>query len=124
MNVNSIEWVLGLIVLSGVFFLLPKTSQRQGLFALCSFGFLATQVPTAAAWAVLAGFLATGYLVVRILIKNPSQLVFAVYLSALIGSFVFIKQYSFLKAILPAALFERTVVVVGLSYMLFRQIHL
>jgi alginate O-acetyltransferase complex protein AlgI len=124
MNVNSIEWVLGLLALSGVFFLLPRTWQRQGLFALCSFGFLATHVANAAAWAVLAGFLATGYLAVRVLARHPSRLVFTAYLSLLIGSFVFIKQYSFLKVLLPAALFERAVVVVGLSYMLFRQIHL
>ena len=68
-------------------------------------------------------FWGSGYLVVRVLQVYPRQIVFFCYLFVLVAAFAFLKQYAFLKAILPDSLFQRTVALVGLSYLLFRQIH-
>jgi D-alanyl-lipoteichoic acid acyltransferase DltB (MBOAT superfamily) len=119
MNVCSIEWVSLLFLVSGVFFLLRPVWLRQTMLALCSLGFLATQVPDARGWLALAVFLAAGYVAARFFQRHPSRAGFLAYLLVFI-----IKQYDFVKSLLPASFFQRGVALVGLSYMLFRQIHL
>jgi alginate O-acetyltransferase complex protein AlgI len=123
MSVASIGWILGLLTVSAVFFLLRNVRHRQALFALCSFFFLASQSLDAYAWALLAAFLSSGYLVGKTLSRRPNGVVLVTYLCVLVGIFVFIKQYAVLTSVLPATFFERKIVLVGLSYMLFRQIH-
>jgi alginate O-acetyltransferase complex protein AlgI len=123
MNVASLEWVLGLLIVSACFFHLPRVRHRQTLFSLCSFAFLAMQSLTWSAWVLLLAFLVAGYGSAKLLSRRPSRLLLAAYLSALIGVFVFVKQYSFLTFLLPGRAFEHKFVLVGLSYMLFRQIH-
>lgn len=124
MDVCSIPWLLGLVLASAVFFFLPEVRPRQVALALCSLGFLATQVPNVSGWIALVVFLAAGYLAVRIIRRFPSRVVLFWYLLVLVGAFVYIKQYAFLQFLLPAAVLHHTVMVVGFSYMLFRQIHL
>src|SRR6185436_16828493 len=46
------------------------------------------------------------------------------YLVGLVAAFLVIKQYAFLKAVAPPALFHDEIRIIGFSYMLFRQIHL
>lgn len=124
MNVASLEWVASLLVVSAFFFLISGLRARQALLAACSLGFFAAQSPQWAGCVYLIAFFLIGYGVAHQLAKKPSQALLVAYLVLLIGSFVFIKQYSFLTGLLPASLFEYKVVVVGISYMLFRQIHL
>lgn len=124
MNVCSIEWLLGLTLVSAVFSLLPSLRQRQGFFALCSFGFLSTQVAGLRAWGVLFLFLGTGFLVAKRLTIKPARRLIFFYLIILVMSFCYIKQYSFFKAFISLNFFPNGLIVVGLSYMLFRQIHL
>src|SRR5581483_947414 len=122
MNVCSIEWVGCLLLLSALFFWLENLRLRQGLLAACNGAFLATIVPDLRGWMALAMFLALGYGAALLIRHWPRKAFLAAYLTALVGLFLFLKQYAFLKAILPEALFPRAVVIVGLSYMLFRQI--
>src|SRR5688572_14084058 len=100
MNVASIEWVAGLLAVSAVFFLLPRLWHRQALFAVCSFGFLATQGMDWAAWTALAVFLASGYAAAKALARSPNGAVLWAYLVVLVAGFIFVKQYSFLKSVL------------------------
>jgi len=123
MNVASLEWIVALLIVSAVFFALEDIRHRQVLFAICDGAFLVTQSLGAWAWGVLAAFLVTGYVAGSSLAKRPSQMVLALYLCTIVGAFLVIKQYSFLLGIVPASVFEKKIVVVGLSYMLFRQIH-
>jgi D-alanyl-lipoteichoic acid acyltransferase DltB (MBOAT superfamily) len=81
-------------------------------------------VPDVAAWVTLIVFLTSGYLAARLLQAFPRRSVLLAYLVALILCFIVIKQYAFIKPVLPATIASHVVVVVGLSYMLFRQIHL
>lgn len=123
MNVCSIEWVAGLLLVSAFFFCLPGIRLRQGLLAACNAGFVATLVPNPAAWVALILFLALGFGVARLLLVYRKKAVLVVYLAALLVSFVVLKQYAFAKILLPDAWFTHGIAVVGLSYMLFRQIH-
>jgi D-alanyl-lipoteichoic acid acyltransferase DltB (MBOAT superfamily) len=124
MSVASLEWIFGLIAVATVFFLLPRTSHRQMCLAVCSAIFLVFQGLDEYGWAALFIFLGAGYLVASALARRPSRAILTVYLLILVAGFIVIKQYSFVTLFVPSILFRRKVVVVGLSYMLFRQIHL
>ncbi len=123
MSVCSIEFLLLLLLVSAAFFWLPGVRSRQVLLALCNAGFLYSLVPDAIAWVALGLVLGTGYAVTKVLLVHPRRPILAAYLGLLLAAFLILKQYEFVRVLLPASLFERTVAVVGLSYMLFRQIH-
>ena len=123
MSVCSIEFLLLLMFVSAGFFWLPGVRSRQVLLAFCNAGFLYSLVPNAVAWVALGLVIGTGYAITKVLLAHPRRSIFAAYLGLLLAAFLILKQYEFLKIFLPPALFERSVIVVGLSYMLFRQIH-
>ncbi len=93
----------------------------------------------AASWAALAIFLGSGYLMARVLRRWPSHWLFSLYLVVLVAAFVVLKQYPVLGWVLPQvwgqSLLEslgmpirngvllHVIRILGLSYMLFRQIH-
>jgi D-alanyl-lipoteichoic acid acyltransferase DltB (MBOAT superfamily) len=81
-------------------------------------------VPDTAAWIALILFLGVGYLVAKVVLIRRQKAIVVIYFVCLVAAFLFIKQYAFLKAVLPATLFERVIAATGWSYMLFRQIHL
>ncbi len=127
MNVASPGFLVGVLVFAVLIFLLPPGRPRQLLFAACSAGFLATYVPNLASWAALAAFVLSGYfaaLAARKLAGAKSYSPFlASYVALLVGAFLLLKRYRFLEALVPPRLFHSSLVIIGLSYMLFRQIH-
>jgi alginate O-acetyltransferase complex protein AlgI len=123
MSVCSIEFLLALLLASGIFFWLPGVRARQLFLATCSGAFLYSHLPDSAAWIALAIFVVTGYAAALILRVYPRGLLLGGYVALVVAAFVVLKQYDFLKAVLPPTVFARTIAVVGLSYMLFRQIH-
>ena len=123
MNVCSIEFILLLLAASAVLFWLPTVHLRQAFLALLNFGFLYTQVPNVTDWMVLVIFLVSGYALACLLKSHPYRWLLAVYITALVAVFLVLKRYEFLKPLLPVSLLAHTVEVVGLSYILFRQIH-
>lgn len=123
MSVCSIEFLTILIGLSGVFFLIPGLRQRQTTLSLCNAAFLSSQVPDAAGWIALGLFLATGYVTTRLLIAYPRKALLASYLGLLLATFLIVKKYDFVATLLPQSIFGHGIVIIGLSYMLFRQIH-
>ena len=102
---------------------LPGVRSRQLLLAGCGAGFFASQGPSPISYAALASFLLSGYGVARLLRARPNRAIFAGYMALLVVSFVVLKKYEFLKAIVPPNILGHPLGVVGLSYMLFRQIH-
>jgi D-alanyl-lipoteichoic acid acyltransferase DltB (MBOAT superfamily) len=122
MNVAGLQFLLALLLLSAVFFYVPKCQWRQGLLALCNFAFLYPFIPNAISWLALSLFLLSGYLVAHILRKRPSTMLFAAYIVALIAAFGVIRKYDLVTAHLPASFAAHAVTIVGFSYMLFRQI--
>jgi alginate O-acetyltransferase complex protein AlgI len=122
MNVCSIEWVVCLLVLSALFFLIPGLRLRQMLLFACSLSFVATMVPNTLGWIALIAFAGLGWVTITLLRHFPRKIILVLYLVILLSAFVVLKQYAIIKALLPAALFQRIIATVGWSYMLFRQI--
>ena len=122
MSLASLEFLVALLLLSAIFFYLPGRQWRQGLLATCNAGFLYLLVPNAESWIALGLFLLSGYVVSLLLRKWPSHILFSIYLIALVAAFLVIRKYDLVTANLPESLAVHAVTIVGLSYMLFRQI--
>ena len=123
MTLASLQALLALLLVSGVFVFLPGVRSRQGLLAACSAAFLWWLMPNAASWAVLGVFVLSGYAVARLLERRPIRGLLGLYLLALVASFLVIRRYDFVAAWVPATIAGQAIGVVGISYMLFRQIH-
>ena len=125
MSIPSLEFLLGLLVLVSVFHAIPSPCGRRWLFAACSIAFVTSLIPNAWSFAALAAFVLSGYARrPRALKKNrPRRDSFAIYLTILVAAFMILKKYALAAIVLPAWMMAHPVVVVGLSYMLFRQIH-
>jgi alginate O-acetyltransferase complex protein AlgI len=123
MNVSSIEFVVPVLVGAAIFFYLPTVAWRQIALAAANLATLYLLLPNARLAACLAVFLGSGYLVARVLAVRPSRWLLGTYLFLLIAAFLVLQQYEVVTVLLPAALREHPIRIVGLSYMLFRQIH-
>ncbi len=127
MNVASLGFLVGALVYASLLFLLPPGRPRQILFAACAAGFLATYLPNLASAAAMAGFVVSGYFAARAarsLAGSRAYFPFlASYIVLLTGAFLLLKRYRFLELVLPHRLFNESLILIGLSYMLFRQIH-
>ena len=83
--------------------------------------FLLSFVSSPAALAPLLLFVLVGYFFIHLLDQNPGPGKLAISIAAIIGAFVYLKKYTLIKAF-PALPFDYTLI--GLSYILFRVIHL
>lgn len=126
MNLASLGFIAAFLALAALIFHLPRGRARQFLLAACNIAFLCTWIPNAVSWGVLAVFLLSGYLIAAGAAKAPRDTrstIVGVYIAALIAAFVVIKKYQFLALFTPATLLGHAISIIGLSYMLFRQIH-
>jgi D-alanyl-lipoteichoic acid acyltransferase DltB (MBOAT superfamily) len=127
MSVTSIAFLVSLLVVAAVFFFLPRGRARRLVLALCSLIFLATQIPTPASWVVMALFVLSGYAAGVWARSSPPgtarKWIVTTYIVLLLAVFVVLKEYQFLQFLIPRGTITRWVGIVGLSYMLFRQIH-
>ncbi len=71
---------------------------------------------------ILFGFLLSGYGCALLLRVWSSRIIFSFYLILLIAAFAILKKYGFLRLALTGSALDMGVEIVGLSYMLFRQI--
>lgn len=127
MSVTSIEFLAALMFVAGIFFFLSRGFPRQLLFALCNIVFLASLIPNLTSWLALAGFILSGYFVARLSCSLPAgkgrQWIVTAYIALLLAVFAVLKEYQFLSFLIPPGSITRWKSIVGLSYMLFRQIH-
>ena len=123
MSLSSLEFLLCLLIASFVFPLLPGGRTRQAVFAACSATFLFSFMPDWQSWTVLLGFLLSGYGCAALLRKKPSRGVLTTYLVVLIVVFAILKKYVLLTAVVPERTLNLGIEIVGLSYILFRQLH-
>lgn len=126
-NVSGVEFVAGGLAAAGEFFWLPAPRLRQLVWAGGSVAVLWLVLPNAASLAALAVFLLSGYAAARRLRARPSTALMGSYLAALVTAFLLLKRYAALAWVLPAPLWNspalRLLQITGLSYILFRQIH-
>ncbi len=123
MSVSSVEYLLALFLLASFFFWLPWTWLKQLGFAVCALGFFYSHSQDPRSHLVLLVFLLSGYGYALLLRKRPSRALLTLYLVILVGAFAILKRYEFLKFAVPERIFELRLEIVGLSYILFRQIH-
>jgi len=127
MTIASTEFLLALMLVAGTIFFLPRGLPRQILLACCNAGFLFLCIPNLTSAIALAIFILSGFLVGEWTRRNQNPraryYLVAAYLIALLNAFVVLKEYQFLSFIIHPGTISRWVSIVGLSYMLFRQIH-
>jgi D-alanyl-lipoteichoic acid acyltransferase DltB (MBOAT superfamily) len=123
LNIPSLEFLLGLFLLVAVFHALPSATWRRILLTCCNLAFVWFTLPNAQSRLALVLFALSGYVAGRLLQVRPRTAIFSVYITLLVAVFLVLKKYELIGAILPAHVMDHPVVAVGLSYMLFRQIH-
>jgi alginate O-acetyltransferase complex protein AlgI len=122
MSVPSLQFLIALLLLTALVVYLPGPKSRQVVLAACNAGFIWLLIPNAGSWVVLGLFLLSGYAVARLLQRRPSRVLLLTYLVFLVFAFLIIKKYEFVTSYLPTSVSAHALAIVGLSYMLFRQI--
>jgi alginate O-acetyltransferase complex protein AlgI len=138
-NVSGIEFVAAVLLAATVFFWLPTVRLRQSLWAAGNLFVLWLVLPNVPSALALAVFLGSGYAMARVLRRLPSGWLLSAYLALLIAAFLVLKQYAILDWVLTGFLSQSAarilgisirdgvllhlIRILGLSYMLFRQIH-
>src|SRR5204863_2942258 len=123
MSLSSAGFILAFLALAAVFFRVPTAGGRRALFAATNAVFLWLSVGNPPSWIALAAFLLSGFAVGRLLLRTHSRGLFTGYLLVMLAAFVVLKKYDVLALLLPGSILHHPIAVVGLSYMLFRQIH-
>ena len=123
MSVCSIEFLLAILALAVLIPLLPGPRTRGLALAVANVWFLAAAEPNLPSLVALAALLLSGYACASWLRERPNSVLLVLYLLALLAAFVIVKRYQFLGLLVPAGWLQHPVAILGLSYMLFRQIH-
>jgi alginate O-acetyltransferase complex protein AlgI len=123
MSLASPWYLLVLPIGSAVFAMLPGAWCRRAWLTLLSLAFLWAQLTDWTRAVTLAGFLLSGYAVALTLRRWPRRFILATYIILSIAAFIYLKRYSFLELVLPDSWLHHAIGIVGLSYILFRQIH-
>jgi alginate O-acetyltransferase complex protein AlgI len=123
MAIGSLQFIVLLLLLTAIYFQIPSAAARRGLLCLCSIGFIGTMLPNIASVASLLVFLGSGYVVALRLRTQPRRWLLAAYLVALVLAFAVIQRYAVTRLLFGDLVNSHPLVVVGISYMLFRQIH-
>jgi len=122
MSLASLQFLTALLIVATAFPYLPGLRWRQATLAICNAGFVYLLIPNGASWLALGAFLASGYLTYLLLRKWPSRILLSIYLFLLVTTFLIIRKYEIVTMYLPESTLALAVSIVGLSYMLFRQI--
>jgi len=117
-SLSFLVLVLGFVLLTNAF---PSPRARSVTLCLASAVFIGSHVDSALQLLPLVGFLSFGYASVEGLRRAGSRLLLAVLLVGLLCGFVVLKRYSFVNS---AIRLPFPYLLVGLSYVLFRLIHL
>lgn len=123
MSLSSAEFILALLLLAALFFRLPAGPARRGALIVANALFLWLSLPNVPTWIALALFLGSGWGTGRLLLRRPDGALLPIYLVVMIGVFAVLKKYDVLTYLLPPSILHHPIAVIGLSYMLFRQIH-
>ena len=123
MEVASFVFLIFLALLAVVFQLVPGKAPRQGLLVLANAAFLFPFVNNWQSWAGLAVFVLSGFLMVRLAQARLRGLGLALFIGGLVAAFLYIKGYAFLSLALPDRLLDHPIALIGISYMLFKLIH-
>jgi D-alanyl-lipoteichoic acid acyltransferase DltB (MBOAT superfamily) len=111
-------------VLAIAIMLLRPLILRKATLAAANLAFVATIVPTKRSAALLAVFVVTSYLALRMLRDRPTRALIATTIGLATVAFLVVKRYTFIEWVLPANVWRMVPEVIGISYMLFKFIHI
>jgi alginate O-acetyltransferase complex protein AlgI len=124
MTTCSIGFLLLSAVLAIVIPLTPRIGVRQCALGIANLVFLLSMVPniSSVAWTLL--FLLATYLALWLLRNKPFPGIVPATICIVVVAFLFLRRYTFLMPILPQSTWGRIPEVIGISYMLFKFIHM
>lgn len=118
---------MAVMVIAAVIFFLPRGLPRQILLAVSNAAFLSLSIPNVNSAIATAIFVLSGFVVAEFLRRTLNHrarpYLLAAYIFLLLAAFVVLKEYQFLGILFPPGVISRRISIVGLSYILFRQIH-
>jgi D-alanyl-lipoteichoic acid acyltransferase DltB (MBOAT superfamily) len=120
MTIVSLYFLVFVLAVSLVYNLLPSLQWRRGVQLVANLAFLSTFSHTPAQWIPYLVFLSIGY-ASYLVIRRKRKRALTISLCLILLLFFILKQYSFLPSIL---FLRRAYVSLGMSYVLFRILHL
>lgn len=124
MNPCSLPFLFSFIGILAVFYRLSKSSYRRYFLSAINLAFVAALISNWQSWTSLGAFLLGTYFVLAAARKTASDGLIAIASAVLIGCFLYLKKYVFLEMLVPDTLLDHTVELVGISYMLFKFLHM
>lgn len=124
MTVGSMPFFISLAVVAIAFQLAPRRLPRQALLIAANAAFLYPFVTNIPSWIGLAVFVFAGYAAVRIAQTELRKSGLTLLLVVLVGAFLVVKKYAFLGVFLPTDVLAHPLQIIGISYMLFKLIHM
>lgn len=117
MSITSINFAIFALAAALIYNLAPGGKSRQYVFLAINLGFFASFSHQPATYIPMLAFVAIGYGGIRLMQTTKGRRYFWYWLTAVIGSFFWLKKYTFV----PSALFlEVPYLTIGLSYIFFR----
>ena len=123
MNICSASFLLGCCLAPVVFHLLPGKWPRQLFLSALNLAFLSTFVPNRRSWFCFALFIGGTYCILWLVRKRPSGRVVLLGIAGVLAAFLLVKKYTFLEGFVPTIVWNHGISMIGLSYMLFKFIH-
>ncbi len=123
MSIASLWFLVFIGLVANFYHLCTGVKLRRALLSAVNVGFLYTWVPNPSSWAVFALVIVGTYLLVRLIRVRPSGWFVFFTLALVLAGFIVLKHYAFLEWILPDSLWNHPIELVGISYMLFKFIH-
>jgi alginate O-acetyltransferase complex protein AlgI len=121
MDFLSIKFIILVIFTVVFYYLVPLGPYRRIVIAICNLIFLLSFVNTFFALFPLAFFLLLGFAFLEIIYRKQKRIIIILEVSAILFVFVYFKKYLFLTSF---PLIKWAYLTVGLSYVLFRILHL
>ena len=121
MSLTSPVFFLFVAVTVLAFHAAPRVGVRQAVLAIANTVFIASYITGIVQLVPLIGFLLLGYAFVRAAQQRSSHGLVVLGVTAVLLTYIYLKQFSFLA---PYAKLPFPYLIIGLSYILFRVIHL
>jgi len=124
MNICSLAFLACVSVVVIVYHLFAHARERQLFLTTVNYLFLSSLVPNVQSWLCLLFFIGVTYAMLSSMRARPSYNSVLVFVGLIVVVFLYLKGYLDMNEILPADFQLGPVAVIGLSYMLFKFIHM
>jgi alginate O-acetyltransferase complex protein AlgI len=124
MNTCSVQFFVFCALLGIVIPLVRHLGVRQAILAVANLVFLASVVPTKRSAALLALCVFATYVALCLVRDRRFRGLVPATICVVLVAFLFLKRYTFIEWMLPEHVWQKVPEVIGISYMLFKFIHM